>query len=322
VSARSARAGDRSVGGRLAAVLTSGSFAVTGEIVPPRTADGRAVTDHARGLIGSIDAANVTDNPTASAHMSAVAGCAFVAGAGIEPTLQITCRDRNRLAITADLLGAWALGARNVLCLSGDPIGVGDEPDARPANDVSVLDVVRSVRRLRDDAITSAGVEIPDPPRYLIGVAEVPLADPYDPARLDQKLDAGTDLVFTQIAYDIAALAAWAEGARARGVFDRASVLVGLAPLRSVTGARFMDERLPGVRVPPAIIETLEAAGDDAPKVGLDLTVEVLGQIRTIDGISGVHLMGMGHDDSVRAVVDAAGLFPRPTGDLAPPSRA
>jgi methylenetetrahydrofolate reductase (NADPH) len=304
------------VGGRLAAVLGAGSFAVTGEIVPPRTADGVVVTDHARALVGSIDAANVTDNPTASAHMSAVAGCAFVAGAGIEPTLQLTCRDRNRLAITADLLGAWALGARNVLCLSGDPIRVGDEPDAESVNDVTVTDVVRSARRLRDEAITSAGLEIADPPRYLIGVAEVPLADPYDPARLEQKLDAGADLIFTQIAYDIEALTAWADGARARGVFERASVLVGLAPLRTVTGARFMDERLPGVRVPSAIIDALEAAGDDAPRVGLDLTVEVLGQIRTIDGVSGVHLMGMGHDDTVRAVVDAASLFPRPTGAL------
>lgn len=316
MSPRSTPAGVPSVGGRLAAVLGSGSFAVTGEIVPPRSADGVVVTDHARALVGSIDAANVTDNPTASAHMSAVAGCAFVAGAGIEPTLQLTCRDRNRLAITADLLGAWALGARNVLCLSGDPMRVGDEPDAQPVNDVTVVDVVRSVRRLRDEGITSAGLEIADPPRYLIGVAEVPLADPYDPARLEQKLDAGADLIFTQIAYDTDALTAWSDGARARGVFERASVLVGLAPLRSVTGARFMDERLPGVRVPPTIIETLEAAGDDAPKAGLDITVEVLGQIRTIDGVSGVHLMGMGHDDTVRAVVDAAGLFPRPTGAL------
>jgi len=316
VSARSAPAAVPSVGGRLASVLGSGSFAVTGEIVPPRTADGAVVTGHARALVGSIDAANVTDNPTASAHMSAVAGCAFVAGAGIEPTLQLTCRDRNRLAITADLLGAWALGARNVLCLSGDPMSVGDEPDAESVNDVTVTDVVRSARRLRDEAITSAGLEIADPPRYLIGVAEVPLADPYDPARLEQKLDAGADLIFTQIAYDIEALTAWADGARARGVFERASVLVGLAPLRTVTGARFMDERLPGVRVPTAIIDALEAAGDDAPRVGLDLTVEVLGQIRTIDGVSGVHLMGMGHDDTVRAVVDAAGLFPRPTGAL------
>jgi methylenetetrahydrofolate reductase (NADPH) len=305
---------DPRVGGRLAAILRSGSFAVTGEIVPPRGAGGHEVTAHARALVGSIDAANVTDNPTASAHMSAVAGAAFVAQAGIEPTLQLTCRDRNRLAITSELLGAWALGARNVLCLSGDPMHVGDEPEAANVADVSVLDVVAGVRRMREEGVSASGAELSSPPRFLIGVAELPLADPYDPARLEQKLDAGADLIWTQIAYDVEALAAWADGARARGVFERASVLVGLVPLRTAGGARFMQERLPGVRVPAAVIEALEAAGEDAPQVGLDLTVEIVRGIRTIEGIGGVHLMGMGHDDAVRAVVDRAGLFPRPTG--------
>jgi methylenetetrahydrofolate reductase (NADPH) len=302
------------VGGRLASILRSGAFAVTGEIVPPRGADGAEVTAHARALVGSIDAANVTDNPTATAHMSAVAGAALVAQAGIEPTLQITCRDRNRLAITSELLGAWALGARNVLCLSGDPMHVGDEPDASSVTDVTVLDVVAGVRRLRDEGVTASGLELAVPPSYLIGVAELPLADPYDPARLEQKLDAGADLVWTQIAYDVEALAAWAEAARVRGVFERASVLVGLVPLRTTGGARFMHDRLPGVRVPAAIFEALEAAGDEAPQVGLDITVEIVRGIRAIDGIGGVHLMGMGHDDAVRAVVERAGLFPRPTG--------
>ncbi len=316
MSAGRASAGATPVGGRLAAILRSRSFAVTGEIVPPRSADGAELTAHARALVGSIDAANVTDNPTARAHMSAVAGCALVARAGVEPTLQITCRDRNRLALTADLLGAWALGARSVLCLSGDPMHVGDEPDAATVRDVTVLEVVAGVRRLRDEGVTASGVEMASPPRYLIGVAEMPLADPYDPARLEQKLDAGADLIWTQIAYDVDGLAAWAEGARGRGVFERASVLVGVVPLRSAAGARFIDEKLPGVRVPVAVIAALEAAGEDAAEVGLDLTVETVRGIRAIEGIGGVHLMGMGHDDAVRAVVERAGLFPRPTGAL------
>lgn len=303
-------------GGRLAALLRSGAFAVTGEIVPPRGADGASVTAHARALVGSVDAVNVTDNPVASAHMSAVAGSAFVSRAGLEPTLQLTCRDRNRLAITSDLLGAWALGARNVLCLSGDPMRIGDDPDAVTVNDVSVLDVVTGVRHLRDDGLAPSGAEIADPPRYAIGVAEMPMADPYDPAHLERKLDAGADLVFTQIAYDVEALAAWADGARARGVFERASVLVGLVPLRSAKGARYMHDQLPGVRVPSSILEALDAAGDDATAAGLDLTVDVVRGIRAIEGIGGVHVMGMGHDESVRAVVERAGLFPRPTGAL------
>lgn len=307
-------ADDPTVGGRLASILRSGAFAVTGEIVPPRGADGDLVSAHARALVGSVDAANVTDNPTASAHMSAVAGCAFVARAGVEPTLQLTVRDRNRLAITSELLGAWAVGARTVLCLSGDPISVGDEPEASPANDVGVLDAVAAARRMRDEGVTSSGAELVEPPRFLIGVAEVPLADPYDPARLEAKLDAGADVVWTQIAYDVEALAAWADGVRARGVFERASVLVGVVPLRSSAAARFMDERLPGVHVPAAILRALDAAGDDAAGVGLDLTVEVVQAVRGIDGVAGVHLMSLGHDEAVRTVVERAGLFPRPTG--------
>lgn len=301
-------------GGALAALLRSGAFVVTGEIVPPRSADPAPVTAHARGLVGYVDAANVTDNPTASAHMSPAAAAALVAAAGVEPTLQLTSRDRNRLAITSELLGGWAMGARNLLCLSGDPVAIGDHPDAAAANDLSVIDVVRLARRLRDEGRTLDGVEIETPPRYLIGVADLPLADPYDPARLEAKLDAGADVVWTQIAYDLEALAAWAELVRARGILDRARVLVGIVPLRTAAGARFMDEKLPGVRVPPHFVRELEAAGDDAAEVGLRLTVDVVRGIAETPGIAGVHLMGMGHDDVIRAVVEGAGLFPRPTG--------
>ena len=223
-------------GGRLAAILASGRFAVTGEVVPPRSADGAAVTDHARALVGYVDAANVTDNPTASAHMSPLAGVRFVSAAGVEPTVQLTCRDRNRLGITADLLGAWALGARNLLCLTGDPLAIGDHPDATVVNDLSVLDMVGLAKQMREVGTTLSGAEIADPPRYLIAVADMPLADPYDPKRLEDKLDAGADLVMTQIAYDVEALNAWADLMRARGLFERANVVVGVVPLAEREG--------------------------------------------------------------------------------------
>ena len=310
----SAAGGDRGIGGRLAAILSRGAFAVTGEIVPPRSADGSEVTDHARGLVGYIDAANITDNPAASVHMSAVAATAFVAQAGVEPTLQLTVRDRNRLAITSDLLGAWALGARNLLCLSGDPIGIGDHPDAPAVNDLDVLEVVRLARQLGETGRTLGGSEIKDPPRYLVGVADMPLAEPYDPARLEAKLDAGAELVWTQIAYDVEALVAWVEMIRARGILERAKVLVGVAPLFTAKGARFMHENLPGVSVPTGIIEALEDAGDDAGAVGLELTIDIVKRISKIEGLGGVHLMGMGHDDVIRAVVEGTGSFPRPAG--------
>jgi methylenetetrahydrofolate reductase (NADPH) len=302
-----------SSGGHLAALLAAGRFVVTGEIVPPRGASADSVLEHARALVGSVDAVNVTDNPAASAHMSPLAGVHFVTAAGIEPTVQITSRDRNRLGVTADLLGAWALGARNVLCLSGDPIAIGDHPDAAVVNDLTLNQIVGLARRLRDEGTTLAGVDVVDPPRYLIGVADVPLADPYDPVKLESKLDAGADFVMTQILYDVEGLHEWAETMRPRGLFERASVIIGVTPLRSVKQARFMNEKLPGVHVPPAMIDALERAGEESGGAGADLTIEVVKAIRTIDGVAGVHVMGMGHDATVREVTARAGLFPRPT---------
>ncbi len=300
------------IGGRLAAVIASGGFAVTGEVVPPRAAAGSVVSEHARALVGYVDAVNVTDNPVASAHMSPLAGARFVAEAGIEPTLQITARDRNRLALTADLLGGWALGARNLLCLTGDPVHIGDHAGAKVVADLSVNELVALARRLRDEGTTLGVKEVADPPGYLIGVADVPLADPYDPARLESKIEAGADVIWTQITYDVEALAAWASSLWDRGVFERAKALIGLVPLRSAAQARAMQEKLPGVSVPEAFIRRLEEAGDAAEREGIVITVEVVQALRGLGGVAGVHLMGMGRDDLVREVVEAAGLFPRP----------
>jgi methylenetetrahydrofolate reductase (NADPH) len=302
------------IGGRLAALLARGAFVVTGEIVPPIGGSIDPITDHAVALVGSVDAVNLTDNPTATAHMSPLAGVAATAAAGIEPTVQLTARDRNRLALTSDLLGAWALGARNIFCLSGDPIDIGDHPDAVVVSDLGVNDVVALARRMREGGTTLAGAEVADPPRYLIGVADVPLADPYDPAKLQAKLDAGADYVVTQIVYDVDALVAWAERMRAEGLFERAKVIVGITPLRSARQARFMDEKLPGVSVPASMIDTLEASGDDAPSVGLELAAPLVDAIRRIPGVAGIHVMAMGHDETTRTLVAKAGLFPRPTG--------
>lgn len=299
-------------GGHLATLLARGEFAVTGEIVPPAGGSIDPITEHAVALVGSVDAVNVTDNPTASVHMSPLAGVAAAAGAGIEPTVQLTVRDRNRLALTSDLLGAWALGARNVFCLSGDPLHVGDHPDAVVVGDLTVNDVIALAKRLRDDGTTLAGTELTDPPRFLIGAADVPLATPYEPAKLESKLDAGADLVITQIVYDVPAVASWADAMRARGLFERAHVQIGLTPLRSARQARYMDEKLPGVTVPPAMIDALDAAGEDAEATGLELAVALVEEIRGIAGIAGIHVMAMGHDRTTRALVERAGLLPRP----------
>lgn len=299
-------------GSRLEALVFSRHFCVTSEVVPPRSSDPEPVERQARELVGYADAVNVTDNPTASSHMSPVAGAAIVARAGLEPTLQLTVRDRNRLAIAADLLGAWALGARNLLCLTGDPLSVGDEPDAAPVDDLRLLDLIALASTLREDSKLPSGTEIDPAPRYFVGVADSPLVAHYDPARLEVKLDAGAGFVMTQIAYDLDRLAAWAEVVRARGVFERTAVFVGVAPLRSAKQARYMNEHLPGVHVPDALLRALEDAGPEAEALGTAQCVEIVSGLRAMPGISGVHVMGLGREESVRHVIEGAGLLPRP----------
>lgn len=303
--------------GHLERLLAEGHFAVTAEIVPPRSAASEPVTEAARSLVGYVDAVNVTDNPRASAHMAATAGVAFVAQAGIEPTLQLTLRDRNRLALTSELLGGWALGARNLLCLSGDPMKIGDHPDAAEVWDIDVLQLIELASGLRGDGRLLSGEQVADPPRYFVGAAEAPLIDTYNPARLEQKLDAGARFVQTQVVFDVERFAAWAEDMRGRGIFERCAVLPGVAPLRSAKGARFMNEKVPGIIVPQEMIVDLEEAGEadsaGAAALGVTQCVEIIQALRAIPGIRGVHVMGLGHEEPVLAVIEAAGLLPRPS---------
>lgn len=298
--------------GRLETIVRSGAFCVTAEIVPPRSADGDAIFRQARELVGYADAVNVTDNPAANAHMSPLAGVAAAARAGIEPTLQLTTRDRNRVAITSDLLGAWALGARNLLCLSGDPIGRGDHPDASEVRDLSVLDLVRLAADLRAEGRLGSGAEVDPAARFFVGVADSPLVPAYDPARLEAKLDAGAAFVQTQIVYDVDAFTAWADVVRGRGIHQRAALIAGVAPLRTERQARYMNEHLPGVAVPERVVAELRSAGPEAHEVGVRIAIGVVRALAAIPGIAGVHLMGLGREGSVRHVVERAGLLPRP----------
>jgi methylenetetrahydrofolate reductase (NADPH) len=292
---------------RLERILQDGTFAVTAEVVPPRSADAAPVLEQAAALIGYADAVNVTDNPTGAVHMSSQAGVAFVARTGLEPVMQLTCRDRNRLGIISDLLGGWALGARSVLCLTGDPTTLGDHPEAKPVFDLDVMALVALVAGMRE------GRDAPQPqPRYFVGVADSPLEAGYDVTRLERKADAGADFVQTQIVYDVDAFGEWAESARARGLLERLFVLAGVAPPRKARSVLFMREHLPGVVVPDPIVAELEAAGPDAAAVGVRLTVDIVDRLRGIDGVAGVHVMGLGREASVRAVIEASGLLPRP----------
>lgn len=304
---------------RLEAIVRSGRFAVTSEVVPPRSGDLSPLTEQARGLVGYADAVNVTDNPAASAHMSPLAGVAATARAGLEPTVQLTVRDRNRLALTADLLGAWALGARNLLCLTGDPLTVGDHPDARAADDINVTELIRLGTSLRTRGRLLSGHEIDGPPRYFVGVADSPLAPNYDPARLEAKLDAGGAFVVTQITYDLEALLAWVDVVRTRGIPQRAAVLVGVAPIRSAKQAHFLNDHLPGVSVPQPLLAALKDATEaEAEAVGTAQCVELVLRLREVPDIAGIHVIGLGHEHAVRRVIEGADLLPRPSpGDRA-----
>jgi methylenetetrahydrofolate reductase (NADPH) len=294
---------------RLERLLHEGVFAVTAEVVPPRSVAVEVVLAQARALVGYADAVNVTDNPTGSVHMSPVAGSALVRSAGLEPVIQLTTRDRNRLGLSADLLGGWALGARNVLCLTGDPAAEG-----RGVFDMDVLDLISLVARLRREGRDLDERPIDPAPRYFIGVADVPLAPSYDPVRLERKADAGADFVQTQIVYDVDAFGEWADSVRSRGIFERLFVLAGIAPPRGPKSARFMRENLPGVVVPDWVVERLEEEAPEGVRPGVALTVEILSRLRSIDGIAGVHVMGLGMEENVRDVIAGAGLLPRPTG--------
>jgi 5,10-methylenetetrahydrofolate reductase len=296
---------------RLERLLHEGVFAVTAEVVPPRSADPEAVRIQARGLVGYADAVNVTDNPTSSAHMSSQAGSALVAAAGLEPVVQLTCRDRNRIGLTSDLLGAWALGARNVLCLTGDPPSVGDHPGAKQVFDLTVIELIRLAAGLRAEGRLLSGAVIESPPRYFIGVADVPLSDGYSFARLEQKAEAGADFVQTQIVFDLDAFEAWAEEARSRGIFERMFVLAGVAVPRGPRSALYMRDHLPGVVVPDRIMQHLEDAGPNAEAEGVRLAVEVVARLKAVKGIAGIHVMGLGKMDPVRRVIRSAGLLPR-----------
>jgi len=294
-------------------LLSGGHFAVTAEVVPPKSADPDGVTRQAQMLVGHADAVNVTNNPTSSAHMSAEAGVAMVALAGMEPTLQMQVRDRNRLALTSELLGGWVLGARNLLCLTGDPVKVGDHPDAATVNDIDVQTLIGLARSLRGEGRLLNGGTIEHAPRFFIGAADAPLASNYDAGRLEAKLDAGAHFVQTQITYDLDAMGEWADTIRERGIMDRAFVMPGVAPLTSAKAARFMHDHIPGVVVPDALVAELEGAGPDAAEVGVAQCVKVVEALREMDGIAGVHVMGLGHEEAVLAVIAGAGLTPRPT---------
>ena len=323
------------VGSTLERILRAGHFAVTGELGPPQSADGDVIRQKAALLMGACDGVNITDNQTAIVRMSSIGAGTIVVQEGLEPIIQMTCRDRNRLAIQSDLLGAYALGMRNLLCLSGDHQTFGNHPTAKNVFDMDSVQLIQTVAAMRDKAIFQCGEAFKGPePRFFIGAAAAPFADPVDfrPYRLAKKVNAGADFIQTQLIYDVEAFKVYMEKVRKLGLHEKVYILAGVGPLKSPGMARYMKDNVPGLLVPDALIERMTQAGapwagkskDDLTKEdkkaraaawkteGIQICIELIQQIQEIEGVSGVHIMAIEWEEAVRPIAEGAGLLPRP----------
>ena len=295
--------------GRLERVLRAGGFAITAETGPPDSVDPADVLARAGCLKGLADAVNVLDGAGARAHLSPLATAAILARAGIEPVIQFTMRDRNRLALTADVLGAAALGVHSLLCLGGDPPERGDQPDAKPVFDLASDGFMALVRGMRDKGIMPGGRALKAAPRLLIGGADAPFDPPADfkPEGLLKKIDAGADFIQTQFCFDTAMLRRYLSRLSDFGIPERVPIIVGIGPLRSARSARWMNENLYGVRIPEGVIARLEGARD--PRVeGIRLCVELMQELREIEGAAGAHLMAPHGEQAIAEAITESGL--------------
>ncbi len=297
-------------GSRLERVLRSGRFAVTAELNPPDSADPQAVYDRALVLASVCDAINATDASGANVHMSSVGVCALLTRAGYEPVMQVSCRDKNRIAIQGDLLGAAAMGVRNVLCLTGDGVQAGDQPEAKPVFDLDAMTLLRTACTLRDKGIFLSGRKLDVPPKLFLGAAENPFAPPYDfrPLRLAKKMEAGADFVQTQFCFDVPRLREFMARVRDLGLHERVFILVGVGPLKSAKTAEWMRSHVPGVHIPDEVVERLRKGKKDE---GKRLCVEIIQQMHETPGVSGVHVMAYRQEELVAEIIEEAGLLPR-----------
>ncbi|MGA2641982.1 MAG: methylenetetrahydrofolate reductase [Spirochaetia bacterium] len=303
-------------GSALERVLDAGHFAVTAELGPPAGSDAELVHAKAELLRGVVDAVNVTDNQTAVVRMSSMAASSLLVRMGIEPVMQMVCRDRNRIAIQSDIFGAAALGIRNLTCLTGDHQGFGNQAGAKKVYDVDSVQLVALVRRMRDERrILGSDEEIAGTVPLFIGAAANPFAKPYEfrAVRLAKKVQAGADYVQTQCVFDIARFAEWMKAVRDLGVHTKCRILAGVTPLKSAGMARYMSENVPGVVIPETIVKRM----NDAPRgkgaeTGLAICAEIIEQLRGIEGVAGIHIMTIEWEQKVREIVDAAKLLPRP----------
>ncbi len=296
-------------------VLKSGRFAITSELNPPDSADPEEVYRAALILAGVCDGINAVDASGANCHMSSLSICALLTKVGYEPVYQISCRDRNRIAIQGDILGAAALGVRNLLCITGDDVSAGDHPGAKPVFDFDSIQLLRTARKMRDESVYLSGRKITKSPDLFLGAAANPFAPPYDwrPQRLAKKVAAGAQFIQTQYCFDVNRFKEYMRQVRDLGLHDLVYILVGVGPLRSYRAAEFMRTKVPGIVIPDEIVDRLKKTPKkEQQKEGKLICMEIIDEVKDIEGVAGMHIMAYRQEELVSEIVHDSGFLPRP----------
>ena len=303
-------------GSNLEKILSEGKFAVTGECGPPKSADGSIIENKAKILKGFVDAVNITDNQTAVVRVCSMASGLQAQQNGLEAIMQMTCRDRNRLAMQADILGASILGIKNILCLTGDHLSFGNHPEAKGVHDLDAINLIKMYKDMRDEKKFQCGDEMDVAPQLYIGCAENPFGDPFEfrALRLKKKIEAGADFMQTQCIFNIPKFKEWMKEVRALGLHKEIKILAGITPLKGVGGARYMQKFVPGMDVPQEIVDRMAGVekGPASHAEGKKLAVEMIKELAEVEGVAGVHIMAVEWEEAVPEIVETAGLLPRP----------
>lgn len=301
-------------GTNLEKVIEAGHFAVTAEIGPPKGGSANVIESKGEAIRHAADAFNVTDNQTAVVRMSSLAACGILKRMGIDPVMQMLCRDRNRIMLQGDICGAVALGIGNVLCLTGDHVKFGNHPQAKVVFDIDSVQLIQTVKMMRDEGKFLSGEEVAGPIPMFIGAVENPYADPFEfrTARLAKKIRAGADFIQTQAVYDVPKFAQWMEEICEAGLHEKTHILAGIIPVKAVGMARYMRNYVSGVEIPDSMMARLEGA-KDVREEGIKLILDIIEECKVIPGVHGIHIQAVGWEEIVPEIVERAGLMPRPT---------
>ncbi len=327
------------VGSNLEKALKAGYFVATGELGPPQSADRKVIEHKAQFLKGIVESVNITDNQTAVVRMSSISVAVMLMELGIEPNIQMTCRDRNRIAIQSDLLGAYALGCRNLLCLTGDHQTFGNHPQSKNVHDLDSISLLRMCRDMRDKKVFQCGDPIKgQEPRFFLGAAANPFADPFEfrPYRLAKKVKAGADFIQTQIIFNVPKFREFMRRVVDLGVHEQVYILAGVAPIKSLAAAKYMATKVPGMEVDPEYIERMTNCTRGLPSLaeikamppqeaaearrlrqeaseaeGIKICVEIINECKQIEGVAGVHIMAIEWEEAVNEIVKQARIGPR-----------